>query len=75
MSDLLGNENTLIASLIWGSVGLGFFIYGKKQRAMIALFGGILITGFSYFIASALYMSLASIAAIVAIFFLKDRFE
>ena len=75
MPNLIGSENTLIASLIWGSVGVGFFIYGKKQRVMTSLFGGILITGFSYFIESALYMSLASIAVVVAVFFFKDRFE
>jgi hypothetical protein len=75
MPDLISSQNTLIASLIWGSVGLGFSIYGKKQGAIGALFGGILVMGFSYFIASALYMSLASLAAIAAIFFLKDRFN
>ncbi|MDB6029262.1 MAG: Amino acid transport protein [Verrucomicrobiales bacterium] len=74
MPDLLGSENTLIASMFWGAVGMGFFVYGKKQRAMTALFGGILVMGFTYFIESALYMSLASIAVIIAIFVLKDRF-
>ena len=71
MGDLIGSQNTLIASLIWGSVGVGFFIYGKKQQSMIPLFGGIVLIGLSYFIASALYMTLASVAAIIAIFLLK----
>jgi hypothetical protein len=75
MPDLIGSQNTLIASLIWGSVGMGFFIFGKKQGSMFPLFCGILVMGFSYFIASALYMSLASIAAIVVMFFLKHRFD
>src|SRR5258708_25294269 len=50
------NAHYLVASLMWGSVGLGLFIYGKKQQSMVPLFGGLLIIGISYFIDSALYM-------------------
>ena len=39
------NPGTLIASLIWGAIGAGFFIYGKKQRSAPSLFGGILNGG------------------------------
>ena len=47
----------LFASLIWGSVGVGLWIYAKKQSSFIAFFGGILILGVSYFVSSALLMS------------------
>ena len=67
------NSSFLIASLIWGSVGVGFFIYGKKQRLMIPLFGGIALIAISYLIASALYMSLASIGIIALIWFLHQQ--
>jgi lipid-A-disaccharide synthase-like uncharacterized protein len=49
----------LFASLLWGSVGLGYFIYGKKQQSVSPMVGGILMMIVSYFIASALLMSLA----------------
>jgi hypothetical protein len=64
---------TLIASLIWGSVGLGFFIYGKKQSSMGPLFGGIALTGISYFIASALYMSLVAVGILAAVYWVNKR--
>mgnify|MGYP003473441658 len=67
------SSSFLIASLIWGSVGVGFFIYGKKQRLMIPLFGGIALIAISYLIASALYMSLASIGIIALIWFLHRQ--
>ena len=67
------SSSFLIASLIWGSVGVGFFIYGKKQRLMIPLFGGIALIAISYLIASALYMSLASIGIIALIWFLHQQ--
>ena len=67
------NAHYLVASLIWGSVGLGFFIYGKKQQSMVPLFRGLLIIGISYFIESALYMSLASIALLAGVYWLKKQ--
>ena len=47
----------LFASLIWGSVGVGLWIYAKKQSSFIAFFGGILILAVSYLVSSALLMS------------------
>jgi hypothetical protein len=69
------DANSLIASLLWGAVGMGFFIYGKKQQAMVPLFGGLVLVGLSYFIASALYMSLAGVALLTVIIWLlkQDR--
>jgi hypothetical protein len=58
----------LVVSLIWSSVALGFFIYGKKQQSLVPLFGGLLLIGISYFIDSAVYMSFAAVAILVAIY-------
>jgi len=64
------NANTLFASLIWGSIGFGFFIYGKKQREWVPMVGGVALMGVSYFIANWLWMSLVSLALIGGIWFL-----
>lgn len=61
---------TILASLIWGTIGFGFFIYGKKQRSMIPLFGGILMIGVTYFVSHALWMSAACIAILLGIIYL-----
>jgi hypothetical protein len=72
---LIGDTNSIIASIIWGAVGTGFAIYGWKQKAMIPLFGGIALVAGSYFFAtSALWMSVFSIATIAAIFWLKKNY-
>jgi hypothetical protein len=68
------DAGTLIASLIWGSVGSGFAIYGWKQKRPVPLFGGIALVGVSYFIGSALAMSVVSLLLIAAIIWLRDRF-
>ncbi len=67
------DSNSLFASLLWGSIGSGFAIFGKKQGEPITLFGGIALVAISYFIESALIMSLASAALIAGIFWLRRR--
>jgi hypothetical protein len=67
----MGDSNTLFASLLWGSVGFGFAVYGKKQAAMVPLFGGVAVMAVSYFISSALYMSLVCAAMVAAIFWMR----
>jgi hypothetical protein len=57
----------LFASLIWGSIGVGFAIYGKKQRAMAPLVGGLVLIAISYLISSALLMSLVGVMLVVGI--------
>jgi len=63
----------LFASMFWGSVGLGFFIYGKKQQSLSPMVGGILMMVGSYFIGSALLMSLVCLGIAGAVYFLAKR--
>jgi len=67
------SANFLFASLIWGSVGVGYFIYGKKQSSWLPMIGGVLMIAVSYLVASALLMSLISIGIILAIYVLWKR--
>jgi hypothetical protein len=67
------NTHFLFASLIWGSIGVGYFVYGKKQSSLVPLIGGLLMIGVSYFIGSALIMSLVSLGIIGAVYFLLKR--
>jgi hypothetical protein len=64
------NANFLFASLIWGSLGFGYFIFGKKQSSWPPMIGGILMIGVSYFVGSALLMSLLSLGIMAAVYFL-----
>ena len=71
----MGNTSSLLASLIWGSIGMGFAIYGKKQKALAPLVGGILLMGISYLISSALTMSLAGIGLVAGILWAGKYFD
>jgi hypothetical protein len=63
----------LFASLLWGSVGFGYFIYGKKQQSLSPMVGGILMITVSYFVGSALLMSLVCLGIAVGVYFLARR--
>jgi hypothetical protein len=67
------NANFLFASLIWGSVGMGYFIYGKKQSSWAPMIGGVLMMAASYFVGSALLMSLVCLGLMGAIYVLLKQ--
>jgi len=46
------NPATLLWGLLFSSIGLGFFLYGKKQRAVVPLVCGLVLMIYPYFIAN-----------------------
>ncbi len=45
---------SLFVSLLISTVGLAYFIYGKKQRVAIPLVSGLILMTFPYFVESTL---------------------
>ncbi|WP_455208385.1 hypothetical protein [Kaarinaea lacus] len=60
------SSSLLIWGLIFGVIGLGFFTYGKRQRAVVPLFTGIALFIFPYFVSN-VYMLVIVGAALVAL--------
>ena len=56
------DATTLFAGVILGALGLGYIVYGRKQRNGIALLSGVALCGLPY-VASNIYLLL--IASIV----------
>lgn len=48
----LGSTAVLIWGIIFGSIGAGFAIYGKTQKAIVPLCVGVALCVFPYFIAN-----------------------
>ena len=42
----------ILWSLVFGSIGLGYFIYGRKQANKIASYAGIALMVYPYFVSS-----------------------
>jgi hypothetical protein len=66
-------EAQLLWGLVFSSIGLGYFLYGKKQRSAAPLICGIVLMIYPYFVANA-YALAAIGAGITAIpYFLRER--
>ncbi len=67
------NAHDLFASLIWGSVGLGYCIYGKRQQSWVPFAAGVVMIAVSYFVGSALVMSLICAALMALVYLLLKQ--
>jgi len=64
------NTNVLLWGLLFSSIGLGFFLYGKKQRAVVPLVCGIVLMIYPYFIANVtLLIAIGVVLAALPYFF------
>ena len=46
----------LLWGLFFGSIGLGFFIYGRKQRAVVPMICGLALMVFPYFVSNTILL-------------------
>ncbi len=46
----MDSSASLLGGVVFGSIGLGYFLYGKKQNHLMALLAGIALMGYSYFV-------------------------
>jgi len=63
----------LFFSLLWGSIGMGYCVYGKKQQSISAMAGGILMMAAAYFTMSVVLISAICLAIIAVVFVLVKR--
>lgn len=63
------------ASLVWGmlfgAIGLGYFIYGKNQKAVIPLVCGMGLMVFPYFVANTVLLALVGIGLMALPYFVR----
>lgn len=52
----MGGQAALFWGLIFGSIGFGFFLYGKKQRAAVPLACGVALMVFPYFVSNTILL-------------------
>ena len=62
----MNDTATLLWSVVFGSVGLGFFIYGRKQQAIVPLVVGVALFAAPYVIPN-LYLLLLVGVILVAL--------
>ena len=67
----MGATSTIVWGMLFGAIGLGFFSYGKKQKAIVPLFCGIALLLFPYFISNVFVLVIAGVILIVLPYFVR----
>ena len=67
----MNNSATLIWGVIFGSIGLGFFVYGKKQKSVVPLFSGTGLMVVPYFISNMYILVLSGIVLVMLPYLVK----
>ena len=65
------NESWLLWGLLFGSIGLGFFMYGRKQKAVVPLLCGLTLMFFPYFVSNTMLLVAIGVALIVIPYFVR----
>jgi len=65
------NTSWLFWGLVFGSVGLGFFMYGKRQKAVVPMVCGMILMIYPYFISSTGLLVLIGAALIAIPYFVR----
>ncbi len=61
----------LFWGLLFSSVGLGFFIYGKQQKAVVPLICGLVLMIYPYFVSNAFVLVAIGIALMAIPYFVR----
>lgn len=62
---------TLLWGMLFGAIGVGFFIYGKRQARIMPLMCGIALTVFPWFVSGALPTFVIGLALVAIPFVLR----
>jgi len=64
-------EASLWWGLLFGSIGMGFLVYGKRQKAPVPLLCGIGLIVFPYFVSNGWAMVLVGAALMAVPYFVR----
>ena len=64
----------ILWALLFGSIGIGYFIYGKRQDQQVVRYIGIALILFPYFVTEVLAVILVGIALLLLPYVIKRFF-
>ena len=62
---------SLFLAVLFGSVGLGFFMYGRKQGAVVPLICGVVLMIYPYFISNVIVLVLVGVLLMAIPYFIR----
>jgi len=67
----MNSEAMMMWSVLFSGIGIGFFMYGKKQRAAVPLFTGLALFIYPYFVTSVAMLIILGLALIALPYFVR----
>ena len=61
----------ILWGLLFGSVGLAFFIYGKKQQRLVPLVCGIALMAYPYFVSNTIWLIVVGVVLCAVPYFYR----
>ncbi|MEK7991258.1 MAG: hypothetical protein VSS52_009650 [Thiotrichaceae bacterium] len=61
----------MVWSVLFNGIGLGFFMYGKKQKAIVPLCTGLALFIFPYFMSSVAMLLIVGVILVSIPYFIK----
>ena len=65
------STSLLFLGLLFGSLGAGYCVYGRRQRALVPFVAGVLLIGIPYFIASVTALIAVGVVLAAVPFFVR----
>lgn len=67
----MGSESSVIWAIIFSGIGIGFFIYGRKQRRVVPFISGIALMVVPYFVDGTVELVALCVALIALPYFVR----
>ena len=64
------NPTSLVIGMLTGAIGVGYFIYGKRQTKFAPLIAGMMLCVYPYFVDSLLWLVVIGAVLMAAPFFI-----
>ena len=65
------DTSSILWGLLFGSVGFGFFLYGRKQKSAVPLLCGLALMVFPYFVSDTVLLVAIGVVLIATPYFLR----
>jgi hypothetical protein len=65
------NTSSLLWGVLFGSIGLGFFVYGRRQKMVVPLVCGVALMIFPYFVSNTVLLVALGVVLIAIPYFLR----
>ncbi len=65
------DTSQLVLGMVFGAIGLGFFVYGKRQKAVVPFTVGIALFVFPYFISNVYMLVTVGVVLVALPYFVR----